>query len=304
MQWLNYHHLYYFWTVAREGSIAVASRTLRLAQPTISAQIRVLEESLGSPLFVRAHRRLTLTDSGRVVFRYADEIFGLGRELVEALKERPLGRSMALNVGLTSVVPKLIAYRLIEPALAAAPVVAIHVFEDRFSQLLPRLANHELDVVLSDSPISAESNVRAFNHPLGTSGVTFFATPALATKYRRKFPASLDGAPMLWPTAPSLLRRELERWFARIGVSPKIVADFDDSALLKVFGQAGRGVFVGPSVIEDAIVRQYDVAIVGRTDEIVERFYAITVQRRIAHPAVTAICVSARTDLFPADRRG
>jgi len=298
MQWLNYHHLLYFWTVAREGSIAVAAKSLRLAQPTISAQIRVLEEALGTPLFVRAHRRLELTESGRIVFRYADEIFGLGRELVDALAQRPQGKSIVFHVGLTFVVPKLIAYRLIEPALGPQPHTVVHVHEDRLSQLLPRLANHELDVVISDAPIATESTVRAFNHPLGSSGTTFFGVPELATKYRRGFPASLDRAPMLWPMAGSLLRRDLERWFARIDVAPAMVAEFDDSALLKVFGQAGRGLFAGPTAIEKEIRQQYDVAVVGRTDEVVERFFAITVQRRIVHPAVNAICHTARTGLF------
>ncbi|MBC8068148.1 MAG: transcriptional activator NhaR [Deltaproteobacteria bacterium] len=296
--WLNYHHLFYFWTVAREGSIAVASKVLRLAQPTISTQLRVLEDALGTPLFVRAHRRLELTESGRIVFRYADEIFGLGREMVEALRQAPGGRPLALNVGLTFVVPKLIAYRLIEPALGGTAGTEVHVFEDRLSQLLPRLANHELDVVISDVPIASESNVRAFNHPLGTSGTTFFALAELAAKYRKGFPGSLDRAPMLWPMAGSMLRRDLERWLARIAVSPKLVAEFDDSALLKVFGQAGRGVFAGPTAIEAEIRQQYGVAVVGRTDDVVERFYAITVQRRIVHPAVSAICKNAREELF------
>jgi LysR family transcriptional activator of nhaA len=298
MQWLNYHHLLYFWTVARDGSIAVAAKSLRLAQPTISSQIRALEEQLGMPLFVRAHRRLELTEAGRIVFRYADEIFGLGRELIDALHQRPQGRPLVLNVGLTFVVPKLVAYRLIEPALGGEPNTIVHVHEDRLSQLLPRLARHELDVVISDAPIASESNVRAFNHPLGSSGTTIFATAELAAKYRRGFPASLDHAPMLLPMAGSLLRRDLERWFARIDVAPAMIAEFDDSALLKVFGQAGRGLFAGPSVIEKEIRQQYDVAVVGRTQDVVERFFAITVQRRIVHPAVSAICQSARSDLF------
>lgn len=298
MQWLNYHHLFYFWTVAREGSIAAASTSLRLAQPTISTQIRALEDALGAPLFVRAHRRLTLTDSGRVVFRYADEIFGLGRELIDAVHHRPVGRAVALNIGLTFVVPKLVAYRVLESALDATPPVTLHIFEDRLSQLLPRLANHELDVILSDAPIATESNVRAFNHPLGSSGTTFFAAAGLAAKLRRGFPGSLDGAPMLWPMPGSLLRRDLERWFSRQGVAPRVVAEFDDSALAKAFGQAGRGVFTGPTAIESEIRRQHDVVVVGRTDEVVERFYAITGQRRIVHPAVNTICTTARDDLF------
>ena len=203
-------------------------------------------------------------------------------------------------MGLTFVVPKLIAYRLIEPALGGSPSAVVHVHEDRLAQLLPRLANHELDVIISDAPIAHESNVRAFNHPLGSSGTTFFGAAELAAKYRRGFPASLDRAPMLWPMAGSLLRRDLERWLARIDVAPAMIAEFDDSALLKVFGQAGRGVFAGPSAIEKEIRAQYDVAVVGRTEEVVERFFAITVQRRIVHPAVNAICQTARSELFTA----
>ncbi len=300
MSWLNYHHLLYFWTVAREGSIAAASKSLRLAQPTISTQIRVLEEQLGTQLFVRAHRRLELTESGRVVFRYADEIFGLGREMIEVLRERPRGRAVVLNVGLTAVVPKLVAYRLLEPALQLEPRINIHVHEDRFAGLLGKLANHELDVVLSDAPVGTESSVRAFNHPLGQCGISLFGTASLVARHRRNFPQSLDRAPMLLPMSGTLLRRDLERWFARLGVVPEIVAEFDDSALLNVFGQAGRGLFAGPSAIEAHIRRQYDVAVLGRTDDVIERFFAITVQRRIAHPAVSAICTSARNELFRA----
>lgn len=296
--WLNYHHLLYFWTVAKHGSIAAAAKSLRLAQPTISAQIRALEESLGTPLFVRAHRRLGLTTAGRVAYRYADEIFGLGKQLVDALHESRSGHLPSLHVGLTFLVPKLVAYRLLEPALARADELAVHVFEDRLAQLIPRLASHELDVVLSDAPLGAESRVKAFNHPLGSGGTSFFARADIAAKYRRGFPQSLDRAPMLYPMAGSLLRRDLERWFSRIHVAPALVAEFDDTALLKVFGQAGRGVFAGPTVIERAIRQQYDVAVIGRTDEVVERVYAITVERKIVHPAVEAICEAARTKLF------
>ncbi len=298
MEWLNYHHLLYFWTVAREGSVSAAAKSLRLSQPTVSAQIKSLEQQLGQRLFQRAGRGLALTETGRIVLRYADEIFGLGRELVDTLRDRPTGRSPELSVGLTFVVPKLVAHRLLSPAFDLPERVRVHVQEDRLAVLLGRLANHELDVIVSDAPIGAESNVRAFNHPLGQCGVTFFGTPELAQRYRRGFPQSLDRAPMLLPLAGSLLRRDLERWSARLGIAPDVVGDFDDSALLKVFGQSGHGVFAGPTVIEKEIRSQYGVAAIGRTEEVVERFFAITVQRRIAHPAVAAICSHARARLF------
>lgn len=298
MQWLNYHHLLYFWTVAREGSISAAAKSLRLSQPTISAQLRLLEDHLGSPLFDRGHRRLTLTEAGRVAFRYADEIFGLGREMVDALHERPTGRALVLRAGLTSVVPKLIAFRVLQPAFALDGDVRLHVHEDRMPALLSKLARHELDLVVSDAPVGTETAVRAFNHPLGQSGVTFFASASLAAKHRRGFPAGLDRAPVLLPPAGSLLRRDLERWFDRHGIEPQVVAEFDDSALLKVFGQSGLGIFAGPTAIENQIRTQYDVQVVGRTEEVLERFYAITVERRIQHPAVLAVCENARARLF------
>ncbi len=298
VEWLNYHHLLYFWTVVREGTVSAAGKSLRLSQPTISTQLRALEDQLGQPLFDRTRRRLVLTEAGRVAFRYADEIFGLGREMLETLKDRPSGRALELTVGLTFVVPKLVAHRLLRPAFEIAQGIRLHVHEDRLPALLARLANHELDMVVSDAPVGAESNIRAFNHPLGQSGVTFFATPALASKYRRGFPKSLSGAPMLLPLAGSILRRDLERWLSRVEVSPSVVGEFDDSALLKVFGQSGFGVFAGPSVIEDEIRSQYGLQVLGRTDEVVERFYAITVRRRIEHPAVIAVCERARQELF------
>jgi LysR family transcriptional regulator, transcriptional activator of nhaA len=298
MEWLNYHHLLYFWTVAREGTVSAAGKTLRLSQPTISTQLRALEDQLGQPLFDRSRRRLVLTEAGRVVFRYADEIFGLGREMLDVLKDRPSGRALELTVGLTFVVAKLVAHRLLRPAFELAEGIRVHVHEDRLPALLVRLANHELDMVVSDAPIGAESNIRAFNHPLGQCGVTFFGAAALASKYRRGFPKSLDGAPMLLPLAGSILRRDLERWLSRVQVSPNVVGDFDDSALLKVFGQSGHGVFAGPTVIEDEIRAQYGVHVLGRTEDVIERFYAITVQRRIQHPAVIAVCETARQRLF------
>lgn len=318
MEWLNYHHLLYFWTVAKEGSLAGAAKVLRVSQPTLSTQIRALERQLDVELFDRSGRRLRLTDVGRVAFRYADEIFSLGRELVDVVHERPVGRPLRLAVGLTFSVPKLVAYRLLEPALVLPGGVELDVHEDRLPELLARLVTHELDLLISDAPLMADlggkgvgahtgdaagaPSRKAFNHPLGESHATFFAADALARRLRPGFPRSLDRAPFLMPMRGTPLCRELERWFDRHDLAPQIRGSFDDGALVKVFGQSGVGVFVAPSVIEQEIRAQYDVAVVGRTDEIVERFYAITVERRLKHPGVIAISSAARQDLFERGR--
>ncbi len=296
--WLNYHHLLYFWTVAREGSIAAASKRLHLAQPTISTQIKMLEDQLGVTLFDRSGRKLELTEIGRQAYRYADEIFSLGRELVETVQGGLLGRTMRLAVGVTHFVPKLVAYRLLEPATKPGTGMAIVCQQDRFDRLLSRLALHELDLVLSDVPLGNEVSIKAFNHALGHSEISLFAAPSLAAKLRRGFPGSLDRAPFLLPMPGASLRRELDRWFESHNIQPEIVGEFDDSALLKVFGQSGAGVFAGPSAIESEIKRQYDVQVLGRAEGISERFYAITVERRIRHPGVVAISDAAKSTLF------
>jgi LysR family transcriptional regulator, transcriptional activator of nhaA len=298
MQWINYHHLLYFWMVAKEGSIAEAAKRLRLSQPTISTQIRTLEEVLAVELFDRSGRRLVLTEAGRVAFRYAEDIFSLGREMVDVLHDRPTGRPVQMVVGVTHVVPKLIAYRLLSPALGLPEGLHVVCREDRFDNLLGQLARHELDLVISDVPIGSDVSVKAFNHLLGTSGVTFFAAPALARKVRRGFPRSLDRAPFLLPMPGSSVRRELDRWFDALDLRPEVVGQFDDSALLKVFGQSGVGVFAGPSAIEKEIKQAYGVQVVGKADGIHERFYAITVERRLKHPGVVAISESAKSTLF------
>lgn len=298
MEWLNYHHLLYFWTVAKEGGVSRACEKLRLAQPTISGQLRLLEASLGEKLFVRAGRGLALTDVGRVVYRYADEIFGLGRELQDVLKGRSQGRSPRLFVGISDLVPKLIAYRVLRPALEMPEPVQIVCSEGVPDHLLAELADHRLDVVLSDSPIPPAAPIKAYNHLLGTCSVALFAAKELAARCRRKFPASLDGAPFLLPTEGSSLRRPLEQWFDSVGVRPKLAGEFRDSALLNTFGQAGAGVFVAPIAIEKEVRDHYKVSVVGRIDSVVERFYAITVERRLKHPAVLEILAAARERLF------
>ncbi len=300
MEWLNYHHLLYFWMVAREGSVARAAEQLHLAQPTISGQVRALEEALGERLFNRSGRNLVLTEIGRVVYRYADEIFGLGRELMDTLKDRPTGRPVRLVVGIADAVSKLVAYRLLEPALTLPEPVVIICREAKPDHLLASLSVHALDLVISDSPVPPTVKVRAFNHLLGESGITFFAAPRLVAAHKKKFPASLDGAPMLMPADNTTLRRALEQWFEQSSLRPRIVGEFEDSALMWTFGQAGAGVFAGPTAIEEEIRHQYGVRDIGRVPTIRERFYAISVERKIRHPALVAITEGARQHLFKA----
>ncbi len=247
MQWLNYHHLLYFWVVAKEGTIAAACKELNLAQPTISAQLRALERSLGEKLFTRVGRNLALTETGRVVYRYADEIFSLGRDLLDTVQGRPTGRPLRFNVGVADVLPKLVAYRLLEPALHLPEQVQLVCHEGSPPELLTRLAVYELDLVLSDSPIGPDVKVRAYNHLLGVCCVSIFVTKELASKYRRRFPKALDGAPFIIPTANTALRRAMEHWFDFEDIRPSVFGEFEDSALLKVFGQAGVGLFAAPT---------------------------------------------------------
>lgn len=290
--WLNYHHLLYFWVVAREGSVTAAAKRLRLAQPTISGQLRLLEERVGEPLFARQGRGLELTEMGRAVFRYADEIFSLGRELQEVVRGRPTGRPMRLAVGVTDALPKMVVARLIEPGLTAPDGVRLVVREDRPERLLADLATHELDLVLADMPLGPGMPVRAYEHPLGETPVAFFAAPSLA-HLAAGFPASLDDAPFLWPATGTALHRSLARWFEANRVAPRFVGELEDSALLKAFGQRGLGVFAAPAVVADEVVAQYAVIELGRSEEVRERFWAITVERRIVHPGTRAIVEGA-----------
>ena len=289
MEWLNYHHLQYFWVVAREGSIARACEILRLAQPTISGQIRMLEETLGGKLFTRAGRGLVLTELGQVVFRYAEEIFSLGKEMAEVVQGRQLGHPLRLVVGITEVLPKLVAYRLLEPALQGSEPVRLICWEGKLDQLLADLALHRLDIVLADAPMSSISRVRAYSHLLVESGISLFAIPKMAAKFRRNFPKSLHEAPFLLPTDNTVLRRSLEQWFESENIRPTNAGEYEDSALLKAFGQAGCGIFAVPTLIEAEVSHQYRVRLVGHVPSIRERFYAISVERKLHHPAVLAI---------------
>jgi len=303
MEWLNYHHLLYFWTVAREGTIARASEELRLAQPTISGQIRVLEDQLGEKLFQRSGRNLVLTDMGRLVYRYADDIFGLGRELMDTLKDRPTGRPVRFQVGVADEVTKIIAYRLLEPAMRLPTPMHIVCRDGAAERLLTELATHNLDLVIADTPISPAIKVKAFSHPLGESAVSVFGTAKLAAPRRKNFPRSLDGAPFLVPTGGKTLRRTLDQYFEQQGLRPRIVAELDDSALLTTFGQAGAGLFVAPTVLEKEVTRQFGVTVVGRLDSVRERYFAISVERRLKHPAVIAISNAANEFLTSGKKR-
>jgi LysR family transcriptional activator of nhaA len=298
MDWLNYHHLYYFWLVAREGSIARAAEQLHLAHPTISKQLHQLESSFDDKLFQRVGRKLELTEFGQVVFRYAEEIFSAGRELQDAVQGRPSKRPLRFVVGIPDVLPKLVAHRLLKPAFQLPDDVQMVCHEGRHEELLTELAVHRLDIVLSDSPVSPTSRVRAFNHLLGECGLTFFAKADLAAKYRRKFPSSLDRAPLLLPTERTAVRRDLDQWFYDQQLRPRVIGEFEDTALMKVFGQDGMGLFPAPGAIEKDVCRQYSVRVVGRIDDVRERYYAISVERRLKHPAVLAICNLAREAIF------
>jgi LysR family transcriptional activator of nhaA len=298
VEWLNYHHLLYFWTVVREGSVTKAAARLRLAQPTISAQVRRLEDSVGERLFQRQGRTLVLTETGRLVFRYADEIFGIGRELVETLRGRPPGRPAQLTVGVANAVPKLIVYRLLRPATRGADPIKLICREDDAERLATALASHALDVVIADTPAPPHVRVKVFNHLLGESDTAFFAPDPLALKLRRRFPASLDGVPMLIPTPNTAVRRGLDAWFDDVRVRPRILGEFEDSALMKAFGQGMGAVFPASAAIARDICRFYGVRVIGRTDAVRERYYAISAERRLTHPGVLAITSAARDEVF------
>lgn len=297
MEWLNYHHLLYFWTVAREGGLAPAGKVLRLSPSALSGQIRQLEGNLGQALFERRGRKLAMTETGRVVFRYAEQIFGLGREMLDVIRERPTDRPVRLVVGISDVVPKLLVRQLLGPAFHDEQRLALVCHEDQFDRLLGRLATHALDVVIADSPIPPDRSLPLYNHLLGESGITLVAPGKLAPGLKRGFPRSLDGAPVLLPLTGSTLRRNLESWFVSLGIEPEVVAEAEDSALLEAFAADGMGAMFVPTPIAYQVCRRNDVAIVAEVEAVHERYYAITAERRIVHPGVLAMRSAARTTL-------
>jgi LysR family transcriptional activator of nhaA len=294
MEWLNYHHLHYFWVVAKEESITRAGERLMLAPSTISMQITRLEETLGGKLFRRMGRNLELTELGRIVFRYADEIFTMGLEMLDAVRGRSTTGPIRFEVGIVDVLPKLMARRFLEPALALPEGLRLVCHEGKEKQLLAELAIHNLDLVITDTPVKSGLSIKAYSYLLGECGVTFCAVESLAGPLRQGFPQSLDNMRMLLPSPMSALRGSLDQWFSSLGIRPDIAGEFDDHALMNVFGQAGDGIFTVPSIIEQEVCRQHNVAIIGRSDAVRERFYAISVERIIKHPAVAAIRNAAR----------
>lgn len=298
MEWLNYHHLLYFWTVVRAGSIHKASEELRVSPPAISSQLKLLENQLGERLLARSGRRLVLTEMGRTAFSYAEDIFTLGRELMDVVKNRPIGRPIRLVVGVVDVMPKVVVQTLLEPALRLRESVRIVCREATSDVLLGRLATHELDVVLSDSPVDPSVKIRAYSHRLGECGVIFVAGRMMAARYRNKFPQSLNGAPMLLPTDNTAFRRNLNFWFESNGIRPVVLGEFEDYALLRAFGETGAGVFPLPSVVEAQVRKQKALATIGATNEVQTQFYAISSERKLQHPAVVAIRNAARDKLF------
>lgn len=298
MEWINYHHLLYFWVVAREGGLTPAGKVLRLSHPTLSAQVHQLEDALGQPLFNRVGRRLVLTEMGDVVFRYADEIFSLGQEMVDTVRGRSTGHPLQLKVGVSGTVPKQVVRRLLQPALNLGTPVRISCQEDADEQMLADLALHRLHLMISDAPAPALSNIHVFSHLLGESGITIFAVRRLARAHQKDFPRSLDKAPILLPLEGHGLRRSLNQWFDLHNLRPRVVADFADSALLKTFGADGAGLFPAPTVVEQGVIAQYGVVVVGRIPEVREQFYAISAERRIKNPAAAAVLAAARGDFF------
>ena len=294
---LNYQHLLYFWVVAREGSIARAVGVLHLTQPTISTQLKTLEYAIGAPLFERRGRARVLTGTGQLVYRYAEEIFRTGQDLTEALA-RGGAAPTTLVVGVSDSLPKLTTWQLLQPLLNMTPPFQLTCRVGKTERLVGDLAAHALDVVLADTPVPTSSPVCAFNHLLGESGITVFATETLARRHRRDFPQSLNGAPFILQTENTGLRQSFDAWCVLHAVRPRVVGEFEDVALLQVFGQEGLGLFAAPSVVEAQVRRQYGVRVVGRLPDVRQQFYAITVQRRLPHPGVVALSESARNRLF------
>lgn len=295
---INYKHLHYFWVVAREGGVARASERLHLTPQTISGQLSLLEDHLGVKLLVRVGRNLELTETGRLVLSYADEIFSLGGELEEVLHQLPEGRPQLFRVGVVDVLPKSIARRVLQPALQMPGAVRMICREADLHTLLGELAVHRLELVLADRPIPPTVSTRGFSHKIGGCAVSFFATEKLKNKLVGDFPRCLDGAPLLLPGSGIQLRSSIDQWLDKHRLHPRMVAEFDDSALMKAFGQEGAGIFIAPAVIEEEVEWQYGVKAIGRVDEVKEHFYAISVERRVTHPVVSNVLEIARESLF------
>lgn len=298
MESVNYHHLFFFWVIMNTGSIRAASSRLNLAQSTISAQLSALEKTFGGKLFNRVGRNLEPTELGHLVYGYADKIFTMGQEMMNSVHNLATRSPLTLRVGIVDVVPKLLTRKFLLPAMAAAEHTHLVCQEGKVDDLLSELALHNLDVVLADVPVRPGLSIKAYSHLLYECGISLFATEAMARDLEQGFPYSLDKAPMLMPTGSTALRGRLDRWFEDLKILPYILGEFDDSALIKVFGQAGDGVFAAPQVIEKEVMEQYQVSVIGRSNSVIERFYAISVERVITHPAIAAISAATRKKAF------
>jgi LysR family transcriptional regulator, transcriptional activator of nhaA len=298
MEWLNFHHLRYFWMVARKGGVRKAAEELHVSQPSISAQLRLLEESLGEKLFKRTGRRLVLSEMGELVLTYADEIFAAGRELMNAVRQRPSGRRLRLNVGMTDSISKMMGFEFLKPALHFPDPTHVVCRMAAIEVLIVQLQAHRLDIVLADEPASSSLKAKTFSHRLGRSGITFCAVPAIAAKLRRNFPQSLNDAPALLPTENMGLRTVLETWFNDQGIRPRLVGEYEDSALMVFCATAGRGFTVVPTVVARAVLKHYGLRVIAKVEECGTEFFAITAERRVKHPAAMAITQHAYTSLF------
>ena len=296
---MNFKHLHYFWVTAKAGGIMRAGEQLHTTPQTLSGQIKLLEDWLGRKLFRKNGRNLELTEDGHLALGYADQIFALGTELETAIRQAHGGkRALDFKVGVADSVTKSIAYRLLEPALAIADPVRLICHEGKFPDLLAQLALNRLDLVIADEPMSKRLNVKAFNHSLGSASMSFFCAPALKSQLKGKFPQCLNDFPLLIPGAHASVRQQLEGWLARHQIQPRIIGEFDDGALMNAFGRQGRGAFMAPTVMEQDTIAQFGVEVIGRSTELVDEFYAVSVERRITHPCVVAITDAARGELF------
>jgi len=297
MRTLNYNHLYYFWTVAREGTIARAAEVLHLTPQTISGQLGEFEVRINARLFSRNGRKLVLTDTGRIVYDYADSIFRLGNELSDILTHGLQTGSRRVNIGLADPLPSLLTYRLLQPVFELDNT-GVHCRTGKIEDLLADLSVDRLDFVLAPEPLHPGGGMRVYGHNLGDSGITFFMAADLAPDYRNDFPGSLDGAPLLLPTRDQSLRRTLEQWFQISGVTPAIHGEFDTGSLPHYIGESGSGIFVAPTIIKKPIMQRYNVAAIADINDIRERYYLVSSERRLKHPAAAAIFEHARNILF------
>ncbi|MBT5927178.1 MAG: LysR family transcriptional regulator [Verrucomicrobia bacterium] len=303
MEFLNYHHLRYFWAVATEGSLTQASKKLNVSQPTICTQVQSLEDFLGVKLFRRNGRNLVLTETGHKVYSYAEEIFSLGSDLLNTVRQRPTSHPLQFSIGIVDAVPKLVSFKILKPVFQLPTPVRVSCSEGKVIDLLSRLAAYRIDIVLSDEPAPSSTNFKVFNHRLGECGIVFCAAPALASKLKRNFPESLNGAPALLPSENTDLRRSLEKWFQSINIRPRVIAEFDDAALMKVAAEDGLGFFPLANVAAAEAIQKYGVKIIGRSNECLQHFYLISAERHLNHPAVMTLIESAEASLFGKKRK-